>query len=133
DKLTQGVSKQFSEFSYQGIPVKGDLVVGESVADLGGLEIALRAYEKSRQGKVDQPSPDGFTPRQRFFLGYAESWGWNIRPEYAKVMLATNPHPLPEFRAIAPLQNMPEFLDAFSVPEGAPMCRPIEKRNKIWG
>lgn len=133
DALTGGVAKQFSEFSYEGIPVNGKLVEGESVADLGGLEIALRAYHKSREGKVELPSPDGFTNDQRFFLGFADSWAWNIRPERAKNMVLTNEHPLPEFRAQAPLQNMPAFLEAFSVPPGSPMYRPLENRNHIWG
>ena len=132
--LTDGVARQFSEFSYQGIPVNGKLVLGESVADLGGLEVAFRAFQKARE-KEEPPalSPDGFTPEQRFFLGYAESWAWNVRPERARAMLLTDPHPLPEFRALGPLANMPEFLQAFSIPPGSPMYRPVELRNRLWG
>ena len=108
----------------------GKLVLGESIADLGGLAIAYAAYEKSLQGKPRPPDKDGFTPEQRFFLGWAQVWGANERIEYARLMANTNPHPLGRFRANGPLSNMAEFAKAFGCKHGEAMVR--EQACKIW-
>ena len=76
---------QFSGFEVEkGLTLKGELVVGESIADLGGLNIAYAAFQKSMQGKPRPPSVGGYTPEQRFFLAYAHNWATNLRPEYAR-------------------------------------------------
>jgi predicted metalloendopeptidase len=108
----------------------GKLVLGESIADLGGLTIAYAAYEKSLEGKPRPPEKDGFTAEQRFFLGWAQIWGANERLEYARLLANTNPHPLPRFRGNGPLSNMAEFAKAFGCKNGDAMVR--EKACKIW-
>ena len=127
------IVKQFDAFEVEpGLHEKGKLVEGESIADFGGLTIAFRAYEKTLEGKPRPANIDGFTPEQRFFLSWATVWRSNVRPEYARVLVNTNPHPLGQFRAIAPLSNMPEFQKTFGCKDGDPMVRPSEVRCRIW-
>ncbi len=129
---TSGVARQFSEFSYDGIPCDGNLVLGEALADLGGLELAYEAYKLAAEGKPPQPSPDGFSDDQRFFLSFAKSWATNMRPEYARLIMQTDPHPLPKFRVNGTLANFEPFHRAFGLQEGDPMVRPVEQRNTVW-
>jgi putative endopeptidase len=125
------VSDQFDAYVVDGdLHENGKLVLGESIADLGGLTIAYAAYEKSLAGKPRPADKDGFTPEQRFFLGWTQVWGANERIEYARLMANTNPHPLPRFRGNAPLSNMAEFWKAFGCKKGEPMVR--EQACKIW-
>ena len=125
------VSDQFDGYVVDGdLHEKGRLVLGESIADLGGLTISYAAYEKSLQGKARPADKDGFTPEQRFFLGWAQVWGANERLEYARLMAKTNPHPLPEFRVNGPLSNMAQFAQAFGCKKGDAMVR--EQACKIW-
>jgi putative endopeptidase len=125
------VSDQFDGYVVDGdLHENGKLVLGESIADLGGLTIAYAAYEKSLAGKPRPPEKDGFTPEQRFFLGWAQVWGANQRLEYSRLMANTNPHPLPRFRGNGPLSNMAEFAKAFGCKKGEPMVR--EQTCKIW-
>jgi putative endopeptidase len=125
------VSDQFDGYVVDGdLHENGKLVLGESIADLGGLAIAYAAYEKSLEGKPRPPDRDGFTPEQRFFLGWAQVWGANERLEYARLMANTNPHPLGRFRANGPLSNMAEFAKAFGCKHGEAMVR--EQACKIW-
>ncbi len=101
------VSDQFDAYVVDGdLHENGNLVLGESIADLGGLTIAYAAYQKALQGKPRPPERGGFSPEQRFFLGWAQVWGANERIEYARLMANTNPHPLPRFRGNGPLSNM---------------------------
>ena len=124
------VVKQFDGYEVEpGLHQNGKLVLGESIGDLGGLAIAYAAYEKSIEGK--RPADiDGFTPEQRFFLGWAQVWGTNTRPEFARLQTNTNPHPLPQFRANGPISNMEAFAKAFGCKKGDPMVR--ENPCKIW-
>ena len=110
----------------------GKLVVGESIGDLGGLAIAYRAFEKSLEGNPRPADIDGFTPEQRFFLGYAQIWASNLRPEYARLMANTNEHPIPRFRVNGPLSNMPAFAQAFHCKPGDAMMRPASEQCRIW-
>src|SRR5262249_11679614 len=97
------VEKQFDGYQVEpGLHENGRLVLGESIADLGGLAISYAAYERSIGG----PRPgtlDGFSPEQRFFLAWAQVWGANQRPEFARLMANSNEHPLPKFRVNGPL------------------------------
>jgi len=130
---TNCVVKQFDSFEVEpGLHQKGQLVVGESVADLGGLTVAYAAYQKSLQGKPRPRDINGFTPEQRFFLGWAQVWAQNIRPEAARLRVATDPHPLGKFRVNGPLSNMPQFAAAYGCKSGDAMVRPPEQRCQIW-
>src|SRR2546423_677315 len=130
---TDCVVKQFDSFEVEpGLHQKGQLVVGESVADLGGLTVAYAAYQKSLQGKPRPRDINGFTPEQRFFLGWAQVWAQNIRPEAARLRTATDPHPLGKFRVNGPLSNMPQFAAAYQCKSGDAMVRPPDQRCQIW-
>lgn len=125
------VSDQFDGYVVDGdLHENGKLVLGESIADLGGLTIAYAAYENSLEGKPRPPEKDGFTAEQRFFLGWAQIWGANERLEYARLLANTNPHPLPRFRGNGPLSNMAQFAKAFGCKKGDAMVR--EDACKIW-
>ncbi|MDQ3907286.1 MAG: M13 family metallopeptidase [Acidobacteriota bacterium] len=130
---TNCVVTQFNQFEIEkGLNENGALVVGESVADLGGLVIAYAAWQKSMEGKPKPPVIDGFTPEQRFFLAYAYSWATNVRPERARLLAQTDPHPLPKFRVNGPLANFPAFAAAFGCKSGDPMVREEKDRCVIW-
>jgi putative endopeptidase len=126
------VQKQFDNYVVEGdLHENGKLVLGESIADLGGLTIAYRALEKELEGKP-RSLIGGLTPEQRFFLAYAQVWAANDRPEFDRLMVNTNPHALDQFRAIAAPSNMPSFLQAFDCKEGDAMVRPSSIRCQIW-
>ncbi len=114
-----------------GLRHNGKLVLGEALGDLGGLETAYRAYQRSLAGKP-APVMDGFTADQRFFIAFARVWGTQFRPEAMRLQLNTNPHPLSKFRANGTLQNMPEFQRAFQCKAGDPMVRPTPQQCRLW-
>jgi putative endopeptidase len=117
------VEKQFDAYTFEGQNVNGKLVLGESIADLGGLSIAYRAYRGTLAGKPDPAPIDGLSGDQRFYLAWARVWSANVRPELAKLLMNTNPHPLPAFRANGAPSNLPAFAAAFSCKAGDPMVR----------
>ena len=110
----------------------GKLVLGEAIADLGGLTIAYKAFKKTPEGRANAPKIDGYTPDQRFFISYAQIWATNIRPQFARLLLSVDPHPLGFIRAFAAPSNMPAFAKAFGCPAGSPMVRPADERCQIW-
>ena len=110
----------------------GKLVEGESIADLGGVVVAYAAYQRSLAGKPRPPVVDGFTPEQRFFLGYARGWADNQRPEFARMLTNVDPNPLPRFRVNGPLSNLPAFAQAFHCKDGDAMVRPPADKCAIW-
>lgn len=127
------VIKQFDSYVVEGdIHQNGKLVVGESIADLGGLAIAYKALQKSLKNKPAPHEIDGFTPEQRFFLGWAQIWAGNDRPEFARLLANVDPHPLGKFRVNGPLSNLPAFAAAFSCKMGDPMIRTGGDRCQIW-
>jgi len=127
------IVKQFDSFEVEpGLHENGKLVEGESIADLGGLTIAYAALQKTLEGKVAPAAIDGFTPDQRFFLAWAQVWASNMRPEFARMIVNTNPHPLDRYRVNAPLSNMPAFAKAFDCAADTKMVRPAAERCRIW-
>jgi putative endopeptidase len=127
------IAKQFDSFEVEpGLHGNGKLEEGESIADLGGLVIAYAAFQKTLAGKPAPPPVDGFSADQRFFLGYAAHWASNYRPEVARLLAKTNPHPLSAFRVDAPLSNMPVFAKAWGCAADSKMVRPEAIRCRIW-
>jgi putative endopeptidase len=125
------VAKQFDGYEVEkGLHENGKLVEGESIADLGGATLAYAAFQRSLAGKPREKDANGFTPEQRFFLGWAENWAANVRPELARLQTNTNPHPLEKFRGNGPLSNMAEFAKAFGCKKGDAMVR--AQVCKIW-
>jgi len=132
EQRAECVEKQFDGYIVEDqLHENGKLVLGESIADLGGLTIAYAAFQQTPEAK-SQTKIDGFTPDQRFFLGYAQIWAQNIRPQFARLLVSVDPHPLPRFRVNGPLSNMPAFAKAWDCRQGDPMVRPIQNQCKIW-
>jgi putative endopeptidase len=126
------VGKQFDAFSpMDSVHVNGKLTMGENLADLGGLTIAYAAFMKTPQAKAAQ-AIDGLTPAQRFFVSWAQVWHSNTRPEMTRQLILTDPHAPDQYRTIGPLQNMPEFFQAFGCTDGSKMMRAQTERAKIW-
>lgn len=130
---TDMLVQQFNSYvAIDDMHVRGELTLGENIADLGGLTISYYALKKSLEGKEAPEKIDGFTAEQRFFMSWAQGWRGNMRPEFLKNMVQTNPHSPGNFRGNGPLSNMQEFYDAFGVKEGNKMYRKKEDRAEIW-
>ena len=130
EKRATCVEDQYNSYVFDGQHVTGKLVLGEAIADLGGLGIAYRAYQTTLAGKPTPAPIAGLTNDQRFFLAWARVWAANIRPELSKLLMNTNPHPLSQFRAIGPPSTLPDFAKAFSCKPGEPMVR--KDLCQIW-
>jgi putative endopeptidase len=129
----QCVVDQFEGYFIEpGIHHNGKLVLGESIGDFAGARIAYRAFQKSREGKPPAPTIDGFTPEQQFFIAWGQFRGDAARPEFQRLMVQSDPHPVAKYRVIGPLSNMGEFRQAFACPADAPMVRPPAKRCEVW-
>jgi putative endopeptidase len=127
------IEKQFDAYRVaDDLHENGKLVVGESIADLGGLTLAHMAFERTLAGKPAPPKIDGFTAEQRFFLAWGRIWATNSRAQFERLLVNVDPHPLPRFRVDGSVSNMPSFASAFSCPVGDAMVRPPADRCKIW-
>lgn len=128
----QCVVDQFEHYSIApGIHHNGKLVLGESIGDLGGVNLAYRAFQKAKQ-QSPAPALDGFTPDQQFFIAWGQFRSDEIRPETQRLMVQGDPHPIAQFRVIGPLSNMPEFQAAFSCKDGAAMVHAAAQRCAVW-
>ena len=111
------------------IKINSKLTAGEDIADLGGLMLAWMAWKEETKGQNLQPIDD-LTPEQRFFVGYAQSWCGNERPEMLRMRAMTDPHSPGKWRTNGVVINMPEFQQAFSCKTGQAMAP--EKRCRVW-
>jgi putative endopeptidase len=114
-----------------GLHINPDLTMGENIADLGGVVIALDAYHDSLGGKPAHVL-DGLTGDQRFFMSWAQGWRIKAREDAIREQTVSDPHSFDKFRATGPLQNVEAFYTAFGVKPGDKMYRAPELRAKIW-
>ena len=125
-----------AELGPDGPHVNGRLTLGENIGDLGGLSIALKAYEIAleREGKTldDADVLDGHTAAQRFFLSWARAWRSKSRVERTETQLATDPHSPQEFRTNGVVKNIDAFAKAFGLQPGDALYLPPEERVRIW-
>ena len=129
---TEKLGATFSGFCpIDGHCVNADLTMGENIADLGGLTLAYYAYTRTEEFKSGIVKK-GYTPAQRFFIGFAQLWKINYTDEELKNRIANDPHSPGMYRVNGPLMNCPEFFEAFGVKEGDPMRNSSEKISKIW-
>jgi putative endopeptidase len=114
-----------------GMHINPGLTMGENLADLGGLSIALDAYHASLHGK---PAPviDGITGDQRVFLGWAQAWAGKLQPEAIRKQTASDPHSYRKFRVNGVVRNIDGWYAAFGVKPGDALYIPPEKRARIW-
>lgn len=125
------VVEQFNGYEVQpGLNINGKLTLGENIGDFAGLTVSYYAFKKSMEGKPRPANIDGFTPEQRFFLGWAQVWAGKYTPDAERLQVATNSHALPRWRVNGPMSNMPEFAEAFACKVPAKMIR--EKVCEIW-
>ena len=131
DKRAACVQKQYDDYvPVDDLHIKGKLTLGENIADLGGLKLSYAAFQRGEKEHPATPTLAGFTPDQQFFLGFAQAWCSNYRPEALRLLVSTNPHSPPKFRVDGPLSNLPAFATAFQCKEGSPMVR--AQRCEIW-
>jgi putative endopeptidase len=124
------VADQYAGYTVAGdTKINGRLTLGENTADNGGLRLALMAYLAGPGARMKEKL-DGFTPEQRVFLGWAQVWCENARPEAERLKAATNPHASNKYRVNGPISNMPEFQKAFSCKANAPMVR--ANACRVW-
>jgi putative endopeptidase len=123
---------QYNQYKVEdSLTVNGEFTLGENIADFAGLTVAYDAYMLSIKDK-EPVKINGFTPQQRLFIGFAQVWRANTRPEYLRQQVLTDPHSPAKFRVLGPLSNMPQFYEAFNVQPGDNMYRPDSVRVKIW-
>lgn len=123
---------QYSALSpLEGSTVNGELTMGENIADLGGLLMALDAYHMSLNG---QPAPviNGLTGDQRVFLGWAQVWRENTRDEALRQQVTVDPHSPAQYRAAVPARNIDAWYAAFGVKPGDEQYLAPEARARIW-
>jgi putative endopeptidase len=127
-----GVIQQYNNYRVlDSLHVNGDLTLGENLADIGGLAIAWDAFQLTAQARSKEKI-DGFTPDQRFFLGFAQAWRLKNRPETMRTRITTDPHSPEEFRVLGPLSNFDPFYTSFGVTEKHAMYRKPADRARIW-
>lgn len=114
-----------------GLQANGELILGENLADHGGLNVAYLAFQNATK---DAPIGvvDGFTPEQRFFLAYATLWAGNIRDEQIRVYTKSDPHSLGKWRVNGALPHIQAWYDAFHITPSDPLYVAPENRVNVW-
>jgi putative endopeptidase len=132
EKRTAKLIEQYDQFApFEDLNVNGEFTQGENIGDLGGLSIALLAYELSLNGE-EPPVLDGYTGAQRVFIGWAQGWRGKSRDEALRVQINTDPHSPRQYRVNGVVRNIPEFYEAFDVAETDELYLAPEDRVKIW-
>ena len=130
EKRAQCIVDQYAGYTIvDDIKINSKLTEGEDVADLGGLILAYMAWKMDTQGKQLE-NREGFTPDQRFFIGYAQWACENDRPENLRANAITNEHSPGKYRVNGLMVNIPEFQQAFSCKAGQPMVS--QNRCRVW-
>jgi endothelin-converting enzyme/putative endopeptidase len=134
EKRVSCVADEYSNFvAVDDLKLNGRLTLGENTADNGGARIALAALEHmiadDKTGKEGRKI-DGYTPEQRFFLGFARVWCEKQRPEISRTRVLTDPHSPGKYRVDGVVQNMPEFQKAWGCKAGQPMV--AENACHVW-
>ena len=133
DEQAQLMVNQFNGYiQVDTTHVNGKLTLGENLADYGGLLTAYDAMERALNRTGKRETIDGYTPEQRFFIAYAQTWREHTRPQSLLSRAATDPHAPAEWRTNGPVSNMPAFAKAFGCKPGDPMVRPPSLVPRIW-
>ena len=133
NQKAQCIVDEYAQFSVGDTKLNGKLTLGENTADNGGLRLAYMALlARAAQDGVDlkNKSADGYTPLQQFFLGFAQDWCSEWRPEFERLIATTDPHSPDRFRANGVLVNMPEFGKEFGCKAAQPMT--AVKACRVW-
>jgi putative endopeptidase len=130
---TDCVANEYGSFvAVDDVKVNGKLTLGENTADNGGLLLAYMAYmDRAKKEGVDLATKkDGFTPLQHFYIGYAQNYCENSRPELVRTQVLTDPHSPDHFRVTGAIVNQPGFAAAFGCKKGSPMV-PVNS-CRVW-
>ncbi|MCR8561479.1 M13 family metallopeptidase [Mucilaginibacter sp. BJC16-A38] len=134
-KFTQRAQMLVDQFNgykvLDSLHVNGKATLGENIADLGGIVLGIDAFKKTKQYKEGKKI-NGFTPMQRFFLGYALSWLSHQRDEVLANQILTDVHAPAFLRVNGPFADIPEFYAAFGIKKGDKMWLDPDKRVRIW-
>ncbi len=135
-KRTAALASQYSEFTPDGLDpkykVNGEFTLGENIGDLGGLSIALVAYDIATEDESESPVIDGLTGAQRVFFSWAQIWRTKTRDAEAIRRLSIDPHSPPEFRCNGVVRNVDAFYEAFNVNPGDKLYLDPADRVRIW-
>jgi len=124
---TDLIKQQYNKYSIDGESVNGELTLGENIADLGGITIALESLKKYlKENPSENKLIDNLSPYQRFFINYARIWRCNTRPEEIKHKLLVDPHSPPELRVNGILKNIDDYYKHFNIKTD------LMIRAKIW-
>jgi len=113
------MEEHFNSLTHEDLPVNGKLTLGENLADLGGMQTAISSCESDEE-------------KQKCIKSWAKVWRANVRREYAREMIALDPHSPPRLRINAILQHIEEFYRLFNVKEGDDMFISLDKRCDLW-
>ena len=137
DKRTACIVNEYSSFTDAGLHVNGKLTLGEDTADNGGLRLALMALmarEAMDGGHIAGPAASAaaakYTTQQQFFIAFAQNWCSNMRPQFTRMLIQSDPHAPDAIRVKGVIVNMPQFDNAFSCHVGQPMD-PAHK-CRVW-
>jgi putative endopeptidase len=131
-KRADMLGAQYSKYApIPSVHVNGELTMGENIADLGGLTLALDAYRASLKGQ-EAPVLDGYSGDQRVLLGWAQAWRGKVTDDYVRKQVVSDPHSPRQFRVIGPTRNTDAWYDAFKVQSGDKMFVPPDERVRIW-
>jgi putative endopeptidase len=132
NKRAAVLAKQFSNMVViDTLRINGNATLGENLADLGGILIGLDAFKETKAFKENKTIA-GYTPLQRFFLGYALGWLYMQRDEELATRLLTDVHSPAKYRVNGPFPNVTEFYKAFNIPAGSKMYLPDTARVVLW-
>ena len=123
---------QYSAFEpLSGVHINGDLTMGENIADLGGLTLALAAYHESLRGK---PAPvlDGYTGDQRVFIGWAQAWRGKFSDDFVRRQVVSDPHSPRQFRVNGPVRNIDAWYELFGIKASEKLYLAPDARVRIW-
>ena len=133
NQKAQCIVDEYAQFSVGDTKLNGKLTLGENTADNGGMRLAYAAFlaRADKEGvDLNTKSDSGYTPLQEFFVGFAQDWCSQWRPELERLIATTDPHSPDRFRANGVLVNMPEFGTAFGCKVGQPMRQ--AKSCRVW-
>ncbi len=129
---TAKLVQQFNDYvPIDDLHINGLLTLGENIADLGGVEVAWDAFKLTAEGAGNE-ARDGFTPAQRFFLSFAQTWRTQQRPQALRLQVQSNEHAPAKLRVDGPVSNLPPFAQAFACKAGDAMLRAPAARVDIW-
>jgi len=132
NKRADVMIRQFDAFEpVPGYHINGKATLGENIADLGGILLGIEAFKKTNQYKEGKLMA-GYTPMQRYFMGYALGWLGHTRAEQEKNRLMTDVHSPAKYRVNGPFVDVDEFYSTFNIKPGSPMYVADSLRVRIW-